>query len=132
LKYLLDTNILVYLDKRLGRCLEQLQQHAPQDIVLSSVSLMEIEYGLARSERPDHMRHFMGGMRARYAVLDFDAPSAERAGQLKALLAAKGLPIGPFDLQIAGIALAHQLTVVTHNTREFSRVPGLRIEDWYE
>jgi tRNA(fMet)-specific endonuclease VapC len=64
-------------------------------------------------------------------VIDFDSQAAAQAGRLKAFLASSGLPIGPYDLQIAGIALAHKLTVVTHNTTEFSRVPGLQVEDWY-
>ncbi len=131
MKYLLDTNILIYLDKRAGNCLAHLQKHPEQDVALSAVSLMEIEYGLAKSLRPEHMRHFMQDMCKRYALLSLDATSAQYAGRLKASLASLGAPIGPYDLQIAGIALAHNLTVVTHNTSEFSLVPGLQVEDWY-
>lgn len=131
MKYLLDTNILIYLDKRVGNCLANLQKYPEQDIALCAVSLMEIEYGLAKSLRPEHMRDFMQDMRKRHAVLSLDAASAQLAGRLKANLASLGAAIGPYDLLIAGIALANQLTVVTHNTREFSRVPGLQVEDWY-
>ncbi len=131
MKYLLDTNILIYLDKRTGKCLENLQKHLEQDVAICTVSLMEIEYGLARSLRPEHMRDFMLAMCKRYPVLPLDTVSAEHAGRVKAHLATLGQPIGPYDLQIAGIALANKLTLVTHNTSEFSRVPGLQVEDWY-
>ena len=65
-------------------------------------------------------------------VLPLDYPSAKAAGLLRSSLEGKGNLIGPYDLLIAGIALAHNLTVITRNTREFARVPGLRVENWYE
>lgn len=131
MKYLLDTNILIFLDKGQGNCLEKASQQSPQDIVLSTISLMELEYGMARSARPERLQKLLQIMSARHRVVGFDAPAAAQAGRLKAWLASSGLPIGPYDLQIAGIALANKLTVVTHNTSEFSRVPGLQLEDWY-
>jgi tRNA(fMet)-specific endonuclease VapC len=63
-------------------------------------------------------------------VLEFDKEDARRSGQIRALLASKGTPIGPYDVLIAGQAIARNLTLITHNTDEFRRVPGLRIEDW--
>ena len=131
MKYLLDTNILIFLDKGQGNCLEKVSQQSPHDIVLCTISLMELEYGMARSARPERLQKLLQAMRIRHRVMDFDSQAAAQAGQLKAYLASAGLPIGPYDLQIAGIALAHKLTVVTHNTSEFSRVPGLQVEDWY-
>lgn len=62
--------------------------------------------------------------------LAFDGPAADAFGRLRAHLASRGTPIGPYDLQIAAIALANDLTLVTHNTREFARVPDLRLADW--
>ena len=67
---------------------------------------------------------------SRFVVLDFDKEDARQSGQIRALLAGKGTPIGPYDVLIAGQAIARNLTLVTHNTDEFRRVPGLRIEDW--
>jgi tRNA(fMet)-specific endonuclease VapC len=131
LKYLLDTNILIFLDKGQGNCLEKVSQQSPHDVVLCTISLMELEYGMARSARPERLQKLLQVMRIRHRVIDFDSQAAAQAGRLKAFLASSGLPIGPYDLQIAGIALAHKLTVVTHNTTEFSRVPGLQVEDWY-
>ena len=63
-------------------------------------------------------------------ILDFDGDDARYTGEIRAMLAKLGNPIGPYDGLIAGQALARDLTLVTHNTRELSRVPGLRIEDW--
>jgi tRNA(fMet)-specific endonuclease VapC len=131
LKYLLDTNILIFLDKGQGNCLEKVSQQSPHDIVLCTISLMELEYGMARSARPERLQKLLQGMCIRHRVVDFDSQAAVHAGRLKAFLASAGLPIGPYDLQIAGIALAHKLTVVTHNTSELGRVPGLQVEDWY-
>lgn len=65
-----------------------------------------------------------------FAVLDFDREDARRAGEIRAHLAAAGAPIGPYDALIAAQALARGLVLVTHNTREFARVPGLGVEDW--
>jgi tRNA(fMet)-specific endonuclease VapC len=66
----------------------------------------------------------------RFSVLEFDEEDPRQAGQIRAQLASKGAPIGPYDVLIAGQARARELTLVTHNTSEFQRVPGLRVEDW--
>jgi len=75
-------------------------------------------------------RALVANLRGQYASLPFDDRAAEHYGPLRADLASKGTPIGPNDLMIAAIALAHRLTVVTHNTAEFCRVPGLNVIDW--
>ena len=72
------------------------------------------------------------GLCKRYAVLEFDRAASLQAGAIRALLHTSGTPIGPYDVQMAGIALSKDLTIVTRNTREFERVPGLRVENWYE
>ncbi len=82
--------------------------------------------------RPQALEQYCQSLRQRYECVDLDVKSAELAGQLRTKLRLAGTPIGEYDLLIAGIALANKLTVVTHNTREFSRVPGLQVEDWYE
>ena len=131
MKYLLDTNILIYAYRRTGRCFEQLRDTPSDQIALCSVNLFELEYGLAQSERPQTMRLFVNELISRHAMLDLTVSAATQAGVLRAHLRKLGTPIGEYDLLIAGIALANKLTVVTHNTREFSRVPGLQVEDWY-
>ena len=80
---------------------------------------------------PQALEQYCLSLRQRFDCIDLDINSAQHAGQVRAHLRKFGTPIGEYDLLIAGIALAHNLTVVTHNTREFSRVPGLQVEDWY-
>ncbi len=132
MKFLLDTDTIIYVFKRLGHCLPQLNSQRDSDITLSAISLFELEYGMGKSDNRSKMDAYLLNLRRRYAVLDFDTPCALQAGIVRAQLHTRGTPIGPYDLQIAGIALAHKLTVVTRNTREFSRVPNLKVENWYD
>ncbi len=130
--FLLDTNILLYAFKGTGKCREHIARVPPQTLALSSITVFEIEFGLAKSTNPDLLRKFLDGVQKRSQLLDLDRASATHAGQLRAHLARLGQPIGPYDLLIAGTALAHNMTLVTRNTREFERVPGLRVENWYD
>lgn len=131
-RYLLDTNTLIYAQKQLGRCLENMANRPSNALAWSVISVQELNLGIAKSIHPERLRAYLALLRQRYQVLDYTPECAEHAGALQGALQRRGTPIGPYDLQIAGIALAHDLTVVTHNTREFMRVPGLRIEDWYD
>jgi tRNA(fMet)-specific endonuclease VapC len=132
LKYLLDTDTLIYISKRAGKCLERLEQHANADIAISSLNIFELEYGISRSSAPARAQRYLAELQARFTVLAFDSDSAAQAGRIRAQLRLAGVPIGPYDLQHAGIALAKQLVFVTRNTREFERVLGLRLENWYD
>ena len=87
-------------------------------------------YGAYKSARRDANLALLAKFFDQFVSLPFDDASAEAYGRLRAELARRGTPIGPNDLMIAAIALAYDLTLVTHNTAEFSRVPGLRLEDW--
>lgn len=86
---------------------------------------------MALMPRPQALEQYCQSLKQRYGCIDLDLASAELAGQLRARLRLAGTPIGEYDLLIAGIALANKLALVTHNTSEFSRVPGLQVEDWY-
>lgn len=132
MKYLLDTNILIYAFKGQGHCRERLAQTQGEDLCLSTVTVFELEYGLAKSTAPARLRHYLDGMTQRCHLLDMHPEAAQHAAAVRAFLEKQGQPIGTCDLLIAGTALAHGLTLVTHNTREFSRVPGLQLEDWFE
>ena len=132
MKYLLDTNTLIYAQKRQGRCLERIEAHPPENLLWSVVSVQELVYGMGKSAYPERMKDYLAALKHLYTVLDFDMACAQRAGQLRAQLELQGTPIGPYDLQLAATALAHGITVVSRNTREFARVPGLLLEDWYE
>jgi tRNA(fMet)-specific endonuclease VapC len=131
-RYLLDTNILLYAYKDQGQCRTRLAQTPADDLAISSILVYEIEYGLVKSSNPDRLRTFLSQVQQRYVALDMCSKSAVKAGQLRGYLEQQGQIIGPYDLLLAGIAVAHDLTIVTRNTREFERAPGLRVENWYD
>ncbi|MEJ8856439.1 type II toxin-antitoxin system VapC family toxin [Variovorax robiniae] len=130
--YLLDTNTLIYLFREVGNVRARMAAQPDSTLHLCTINLFELEYGFAKSSNAAVQRALLGDLTSRLQVLPFDANSAQLAGHAKAHLQKAGTPIGPYDLLIAAIALAHNLTVVTRNVREFSRVPGLRVENWYD
>ena len=132
MKYLLDTDTLIYVFKRAGNCLAQLDRQNDSDIAISTINLFELEYGMGKSDNRIKMDSYVLSLCRRYAVLDFDRAASLQAGVIRALLRSRGTPIGPYDVQMAGIALSKNLGLVTRNTREFERVPGLRVENWYD
>lgn len=130
--YLLDTNILIYAYRNLGECRARLEAHNPLELCICAITVAEIEYGIAKSARPEGLRLFLADVQNRYQLQPMSLEAASQAGQLRAVLERQGLPIGAYDLLIAGVALANDLVVVTRNTREFSRVPKLKVENWYD
>jgi tRNA(fMet)-specific endonuclease VapC len=101
----------------------------PDQFGLSALVEHELRYGLLRNPATK-TRTAIEALMAALPTVAFTANTAARAAQLRVSLATKGLPIGPYDVLIAATALEHQLTLITHNTREFERVDGLLIEDW--
>ena len=132
MKYLLDTDTLIYVFKRTGNCLARLNPQKGSDIAISTINLFELEYGMGKTGNRIKMDSYVLSLCRRYAVLDFDRAASVQAGAMRALLHTRGTPIGPYDVQIAGIALANDLTIVTRNVREFSKVPQLKVENWYD
>ncbi len=132
MKFLLDTNILVYAYRNLGGCRQRLDLTPPEQIYLCPINVFEIERGIAKSSRPQALRIFLNDALERFSMAAMNTAAAQKAGQLRVQLESQGLTIGPYDLLIAGIALAHNLTLVTRNQREFERVPGLQLENWYQ
>ena len=132
MKYLLDTDTLIYVFKRAGNCLARLNPQIDSDVAISTISLFELEYGMGKSDKRIKMDSYVSSLCRRYAVLDFDRAASVQAGAVRAMLHTRGTPIGPYDVQIAGIALANNLTIVTRNVREFARVPQLKVENWYD
>ena len=131
MSYLLDTNVCIQLLNNTNSALnERLKQEEPEDIYLCTVVQMELYYGAYRSLRREQNMALLEPFFNQFTILLLDPEAARIAGKIRSDLAALGTPIGPYDLQIAAIALANDLTLVTHNVREFSRVVGLRIEDW--
>ena len=132
MKYLLDTDTLIFVFRRAGNCLAQLDRQNDSDIAISSINLFELEYGMGKSSNRIKMDSYVLNLCRRYAVLDFDRAGSLQAGFILALLHTRGTPKGPYDVQMAGIALSKNLTIVTRNIREFERVPGLRVENSYD
>jgi tRNA(fMet)-specific endonuclease VapC len=129
--YLLDTNTCVrYLNKRSLAVINRLRNTPESEIALCSVVKAELYFGAMKSQNPEATIQGQRVFAERFISLPFDDSAAEFYAQIRADLATKGMPIGGNDLMIAAIALANGLILVTHNTREFSRVAGLQIEDW--
>lgn len=129
--FLLDTNTCIGSLNRRNVLIEQLMRALPpEEIRLCEVVRFELYYSAYRSSRQSQnivlLRRFFG----EFLSLPFDSAAAITCSRIRAQLTKHGTPIGSYDLQIAAIALVHGLTLVTHNTREFSRVEGLQLEDW--
>jgi len=128
-RYLLDTNVVIALLKDpQGRERQQLQCLAPADVALSVVVSHELYFGAYRSARVTENLQRLDAMQ--FQVLPFDLDDAREAGQIRAELARNGLPIGPYDVLIAGQARCRDLVLVTNNRKEFDRVPNLLVESW--
>lgn len=130
LRYMLDTNIVIYTIKKRPPEVKRLFDAHAGHLCMSAVTLGELVYGAEKSSNPVLNQQVIDGLVARLEVLPFDAAAASHHGQLRAELAKKGTPIGPYDEMIAAHARACGLIVVTNNLREFRRVPGLRVENW--
>lgn len=129
MRYLLDTNaIIALLDDTTSPIARRVRRHEPRDFGVSAVVVHELYYGAFKSQRVEPNVARVDALQ--FSVLEFDEEDARQAGQIRAQLASKGTPIGPYDVLIAGQARARELTLVTHNTSEFQRVPGLKVEDW--
>lgn len=129
--YLLDTNTCInYLNGRSEKIRLRLEASAPDAIVLCSIVKAELYYGAAKSTKPEQNFEKVHRFEARFVSLPFDDLAAQAYGQIRARLERAGTPIGSNDLLIAAIGVSTATTVITHNTREFSRVAGLLLEDW--
>lgn len=129
LRYLLDTNVAIDALRRRPSLRSRFVAESGR-VAVSAITRFELEYGALRSANPATTRIAMETLLQFIPVLDFDDAAADRAAEVRAALSAAGTPIGAYDTLIAGHALARGLTLVTNNTREFSRVPGLQVENW--
>ncbi len=134
MSHLLDTNSFIDQLRRgpASNVTAKLIAAPPGRVYLCSVVLTELFYGALHSGTANQAANLalIARLRQQFVSFPFDDRAAEEYGKIRAHLAALGTPIGPNDLMIAAIGLANQLTLVTHNTTEFSRVPGLALEDW--
>lgn len=131
MSYLLDTNACIrYLNSRDNPVFYRLSLLPVSDIFLCDVVKFELYYGAYKSSNRDKNLAKLATFFNEFVSLPFDGQAAEICGYVRAELNKKGIPIGVYDLQIAAIALAHDLILVTHNVSEFRRVQGLQYEDW--
>jgi tRNA(fMet)-specific endonuclease VapC len=131
MNYLLDTNVCIrYLQGRLPSIREAIHSKSPKQIVICSIVRAELFFGAMKSNCPTETLAIQRQFIDHFPTLSFDDEAALIFGKIRADLQRQGQPIGPYDLQIAAIALANDLTLVTHNTREFSRIDKLRLTDW--
>lgn len=130
--YVIDTNTLIYFFKGMGSVPEKLLEVSPKDIAIPAVVLYELEYGIAKSTSPRKRQTQLKELCSLVKILPFESEAARLSASIRASLDKKGTPIGPCDVLIAGTALANNGVLVTNNTKEFSRVSNLKLENWYK
>jgi tRNA(fMet)-specific endonuclease VapC len=130
LQYMLDTNICIYVIKNYPAKLRETFNRLAEQLCISTVTLAELGYGAEKSARRLENLQAVDQFAARLEVLAFSSKASAHYGQIRVVLERSGKLIGPHDMLIAAHARAEGLTVVTNNTREFRRVPGLRVENW--
>lgn len=128
--YLLDTNVCIAAMRGNAKVVQGLGARSPEDCAVSMVSVFELFAGVFRCGDPEGEGQKVTTFLKPFHLLPFDWDSAMKTAEIRFQLEKAGMKIGPYDLQLSGQALSLDLTLVTHNTREFKRVTGLRIEDW--
>ena len=131
MKYMLDTNICIYVIKHKPESvIRKFLEQNPADICISSITYAELMHGVEKSQSKDKNRLALTLLLSPIQIIDFDSHAAEEYGKIKADLQSQGKIIGPMDLLIASHAKSKGLTIITNNTKEFKRVKQLEVEDW--
>jgi tRNA(fMet)-specific endonuclease VapC len=131
MKYLLDTNICIYLIKQKpASVMARFSEHNVGDVGLSTITVAELYYGVQKSSRVEQNEQALLQFLAPLVIAEFDAEAALAYGQIRAELESRGTPIGSLDTLIAAHGVALGATIVTNNVREFNRVPNLNVENW--
>lgn len=131
MSYLLDTCIVSYFFRKEEGVLEKIKSLDPDDLKISSITFMEIEYGLALNPAIERkIGQVWKSFIEQIEMLDFNTHDAKQTADLRKYLKEKGTPIGAYDLLLAGTALSRKLTFITDNIKEFTRVPKLKVENW--
>lgn len=129
--YILDTNTLIYFFKGIGNVSTRLFSKPPKSIGIPTIVLFELEVGIAKSTSPKKRRLQLESLISTVNILPLAHNEVKSAASIRVDLENRGKPIGPYDVLIAGTALANKSVLVTHNTSEFERIAGLQLEDWY-
>lgn len=131
MKYMLDTNICIYVIKNKPESvINRFLQHNPDELCISAITYAELLHGVEKSQAIEKNRFAMTMFLSPITILEFDNYAAEEYGKIRANLEKKGVPIGPMDMLIAGHARSKNLILVTNNVKEFNRVENLKIENW--
>lgn len=131
MSYVLDTNTLIYFFKGVGQVASHLYSCDPNEIIIPTIVLYELNVGIQKSNSPDKRLNQLSTLLTQVQIMPFGRKEAEVSAQIRAKLERQGKTIGPYDIQIAGCALANNVTLVTHNIKEFERVESLQIVDWF-
>jgi len=131
MKYLLDTNVCIrFLTGRSISVKDKIDNADITTLYICSVVRGELEYGARKSNYPEKTLRILKDFLSNFQEIHYDSSAAEQYGIIRAELEKKGLPMGPYDMQIAAIALTNKMVLVSHNKREFSRIDNLILEDW--
>ena len=131
MKYLLDTNICIHIIKQHPvQVINKIRELKSSDLAISTITLSELEYGIAKSNKPLKNRLALSEFLSAIEILEYGAHASKIYGQIRVLLEKEGKTIGPLDMLIAAHALAEKLILVTNNEKEFKRIPDLEVENW--
>ena len=131
MRYMLDTNTLIYYFKGLGAVAKRFLATPPNEIAIPTIVIYELEVGIAKSKSPRKRKAQLEELSSLVNIIPFQYGEAQWAAKIRVKLEKQGMPIGPYDVLIAATALANNSTLITHNTKEFGRIEGLKIEDWF-
>ena len=131
IRYLLDTDICIYLIKKHPpEVLARFQQTQLKQLHISTITVFELYFGIEKNNSQQRNLVALENFMAPLTLVDFSVESAKKAAKIRSILQKQGTPIGAYDLQIAAIAVAENMTLLTNNVREFERVKGLKLENW--
>jgi tRNA(fMet)-specific endonuclease VapC len=131
MKYTLDTNTLIYYFKGLGKVSNRFLATPPSEVAIPTVVIFELEVGIAKSTSPRKRKAQLEELTSLINIIPFGYAEAQSATKIRVKLEKQGMPIGPYDVLIAATAMANNSTLITHNTKEFERIDGLKMKDWY-
>lgn len=129
--FVLDTNILIYFFKGMGKVAQNMLSTTPQEIAIPAIVLFELELGIQKSTSPDKRQAQLKQLTDLITIIPFGYDEAMVAASIRAKLEKNGTPIGPYDVLIAASALSGNHTLITHNISEFRKINGLKIQDWF-
>ena len=131
MKYMLDTNICIFAIRNSNdNVLKKFREHLEDELYISSITLAELMYGVEKNRKPEQNRNALLQFLTLIDIKEFSEKAAIEYGKIRAFLENQGTPIGPLDTLIAAHVVSENMILVTHNTKEFLRIPDLTVENW--